>query len=178
MPEHKNSPNPEKKAAPTTEPPKSTNLDEPAENILARKERERAKEEEEAQAKLERENVFFMSCPHNGQHHGIYFTCDPRGKVIEPHMWKSIYHEPDKPWTVAEIFCQECFLTGNSRKVFLRLTPIRQRDGQVFFTIPDRVAMKMVQYDSRERVRGTTEGIKERAIERELKKDQEVSHAS
>ena len=83
------------------------------------------------------ENVHAMHCG-NKDHDAIWFTENPRNKIIHRGMWYSIYHDAGDVWPIQDAegrldpipWCQECALTGDSRRWPVPgLRAVRMRDN-------------------------------------------------
>lgn len=130
---------PEKQAAttPSQEPKKSRAVKQrvnPAEALLIAKEREKAQAEVKKIEDLNAGNLFYLRCPRNQHHHGIYLLEYPVDGNIHPGLWCSIEHAPGEPWVQPRIRCQECLIDGDPY-VSLWLRPHQMPDGQTTFTL-------------------------------------------
>lgn len=78
--------------------------------------------------KTEAEDVFYIACPTNHTHVGVFLTRDPGENPIEPNQWYSAYKGIADPWAHPHglVVCQECKLDG--RVTHLRVTPVEGRD--------------------------------------------------
>ncbi len=126
-------PAPQEAPAPTKAPRKPL-YGRAAELLVKKRERDAQRAKEERQRDAE-ENIHFLYCPRNREHHAAYLT-GPYEGAIRPDQWFSLVKpETTHIWTRDHIPCQECLLSGDSRPWAPHLTPKRDVEGNVTFYV-------------------------------------------
>lgn len=139
-------PKPEEEPAAAPEPtPKPKRGNPSALDLQLAKMRQEVAEKAAAERDDRAKNIYVMRCPRDRNHHAVYFTENPVGKVVDDSMWWSLVHELDTPYTDIHIPCQECMVRGEGRRWNVRLRGRFDQNTRRFtFQVPDRHAQRAI----------------------------------